>query len=119
MALRKRAIIAAIEADCEIGGRYANALGETCAIGGLAKAAGVSLTTLRNAGENRIHIKRRKASYALYSEVALDALQTIRTAITKRFGLTVADMISIQYLNDRRIFRDGRREAIVAYIKSL
>lgn len=116
MALRKRAIIATIEADCEIRARYANDAGETCAIGGLAKAAHVPFTVLLAAGDGNIALRRDRIEGA---GERLSALQSIRTAITKRFGLTVAQMTDIQRINDTRSTQWERREAIVAYIKSL
>lgn len=73
--------------DCEIRSRYINAYGQTCAIGYLAKAAGVPDEVLKTAGKKGI------GSYTL-------PVVTIREAIQARFGLDALAMAEIQHAND-------------------
>lgn len=120
MALRKRAIIASINADCAIRRRYANEQGETCAIGGLALSAGVPISVLL-AAENK-RIATNVVSVTSGSETTrenLKALRTIRRAIHRRFGLTIAMLSSMQMRNDMNTNPRDRRTDILDFVDGL
>lgn len=116
MALRKRALIAAISADAEIRHLYINSQGQTCAIGGLARVAGVSDDDLRTMGGSGIGIKRTSRTFDTLRRVTV---YRVRRIIARRFGLTIAQMESIQAKNDSSFDLTERRERINDYITSL
>jgi len=111
MALRKKAIIAAIMNDAEIRYNYINLEGQTCVIGGLARVAGVPDSVLRQAASGNISYGKNDVNNPYNSDApnVYKAIKTIRRAITRRFGLTIREQYVLQKVNDR--FKDDQRTA--------
>lgn len=120
MALRKKAIRETINADAEARHFYLNSEGKTCAIGGLARVAGVKDATLIAAEGGRIDYGSRSVRRAFGPRDGMaDALTIIRRAISRRFGLTVKQQVDLQYRNDQYEDVGMRRAAIIAFVDSL
>lgn len=116
MALRKKAIKATINTDAEAQFEYLNEQGETCAIGGLARAAGVNDETLRAARSYFINTGKNNMRGDEADEYA--ALARIRRTIARRYGLTNRQQQEIQNANDAINKQEDRRAAIVALVET-
>lgn len=79
-------VIAILEQDCKIPHAYINDAGETCAIGALALAAGVSPQALKVNGFN----------------LSIVAKPDFAMPIMAKFGLTLDQQREIQRANDHR-----------------
>lgn len=113
MALRKTAIKRVIMADAAAMYDYLNDHGETCAIGGLAREAGVEDAVLRVAGSLSIAITLDT------DRRGLQAVRVIRRAISRRFGLTIPQQRQIQQANDESNNQDDRRSYILAIVDAM
>lgn len=92
----------ALAADCEVRGVYLDANGDTCAIGGLALAAGVTIDALNRAEGMAV----------------MDGdMELIRHAIFVRFGLTSVALMRIQWANDWYEDLDARRVAVLGALE--
>lgn len=115
MALRKTAIKEVINADAEIMWYYLNEEGQTCGLGGLARAAGVNDNVLYDAGSTWIDT----ANDVLPNMSGGASIFAIRRAINKRFGLTVKQMGLIQRVNDQEPDQVKRRANIVRAVERM
>lgn len=93
-----------IRKDCSIRYVYYRD-GETCAIGAIALAAGVSKSVLEAA-----------AGWSICSDSS-DEAATIRNAIREEFGLTDYEMARIQGRNDVHGNQESRRRDILLQIE--
>lgn len=80
-----------IKNDCSLQGLYMDAKGNTCAIGALAKGAGVAQDIILKGGDDGID--------TTYAEKT-DPVRVMASAIQDRFGFTRAVQASIQEAND-------------------
>jgi hypothetical protein len=91
-------VIDELAQDCESDNFYLNAAGATCAIGHLARKAGVSDDVLIMAGSTPIIIP---PDYGTVEARALEATQRIIEAVAAEFGLTQEEQNEIQTANDK------------------
>jgi hypothetical protein len=113
---QKQEVLELIAKDCERQYIYlAPESGKTCALGHLARAAGVSDDILMRASIMSIDSVYRGGSLM---EQDYRAVEIIRDAIKDRFGLTLVEMQQIQKLNDNHnATREQRVELITRYIQ--
>ena len=86
--------------DCKIRYRYVNKNGETCAIGALAEAVDVKVTTGYRTRGNAQRI---------------GDIQNARS-LAREFGLSVDELSDIQDVNDRHSSRKRRVKAVLAQL---
>lgn len=96
IALAKRII----RKDCMIAGNNIDNDGNTCVIGALGLAAGISKPTMRR-------------YYRCYT-IQCETNKPMAQIITEKFGLTVNDLASMQKQNDRAQTIPARRKAVLA-----
>lgn len=100
---QKVKILKVIKSDCQIRRRYQDEQGQTCAIGGMAKAAGIKLPPAgsRNNG------------------VGITGLKRMSGNLRKHYGLRIFDLMQIQGLNDEIANRRQRKKLIAEYVGTL
>jgi hypothetical protein len=103
---QKRQALALIATDCENRFRYLHN-GQTCAVGCLARAAGVRDSTLIIANEHPIGAQW------------IETISRMRDAILSKFGLTPSQLQTIQALNDGHTEREERVAAVTKYLNDL
>ena len=117
---QKSEAIALLLADCQTRYFYmrldkeANT-SETCALGCLAKAAGIPDETLLAACSSYITCQPIDTSAPVEYQACFD----IAKAIWQRFGLTVTEQRTIQIINDEKKDRDKRVNAVCGYVADL
>lgn len=109
---------AIIEADCKVRYRYITPSGQTCALGGLALAAGVSPETLAVARKVAI-IATGAHDRTPLARAATAAVAVIREAIAERFGLTPYQQDAIQMRNDGERLPSERRRLVRARVRKM
>ena len=94
-AAQKAEVLKIVSKDCGAAAEYLDENGQTCAVGAIARAAGVTDKQLRRQNNNKII--RRPMLYR---------------PIRERFGLTVEELMKIQNIND--LYSDAlvRRDAV-------
>lgn len=102
---QKRKIIEVISNDAEIQCRYENAEGQTCAIGGLAKAANIA--------------RPGSDSYNNGSSISHPELAGMLAALMAHYGLGEYELRRIQTYNDFATDQAVRRMDILSYIEFL
>lgn len=108
-AKQKAAIIEVIEQDADIRMAYCDPeTGKTCAIGGLAKAAGWEFD------QHFIHLSNVEQITSNSPPIT-----ALRNHIKKHYGLTKVQQARIQRLNDITFNHDERRTTIIEYVKSI
>lgn len=109
----KQQAIEVIQNDAEIRCQYINHEGQTCAIGGLAKAAGLDLGFLLK------HTAAAGTSNGMGILYKGRYIGRVRAAIRKHFNLTPEQMWDIQERNDRFKERQDRQQSIIEYLLTL
>ena len=100
--------------DCEIAASYIDCDGRTCAIGRLAKAAGVPENVLQKAASASISCAYESTFEGDVFAEERPHVKQIANAITAKFGISHDAMCAIQWANDsERRFIQTRREKVI------
>lgn len=87
---------------CKIAEKYIDDCGNTCAIGALAKAAGIDRETLKS--DNQTFIS---------------SLSVLQEAIMAKFGFNEEHLNRIQSINDANADETERTDAVLTYVGNL
>lgn len=131
MTVNKEKVIEVIMGDAEITHAYINAEGQTCAIGGLAKAAGYELdyelmegmkapgyAEMDDFSRNLRKLNSKRIGHIFDSD-DINPVVEMGLLIHKTYGLTASQMRSIQHINDAFSDREERQRAIVEFVETL
>jgi hypothetical protein len=96
-------IVAVVRKDATTRFIYKKPNGTTCAIGGLAEAAGIPLPP--------------KDSFEV--SILSSQVTSFADALSNHYGLSLDQLDSIQDINDQHRLTTSRRKAIIDYVESL
>lgn len=102
MIKNREKLIETIKNDCSIGGHYIFE-GETCAIGGLAKASGFDVNRLLTTIAPAVGINWNTLGIEFATSYG-GVVKEMSDAIAEEFNLTMEEMCAIQEINDEPTF---------------
>lgn len=102
---QKAKLVKVIKGDCQIGGRYINEAGQTCAIGALCQAAKVKIPDPSNIEND--------------SCILSPALVAMVRGLKRAYGLEKHYLAEIQKINDLGWSPDDRQKIILEYLETI
>ena len=105
-------ILAIVDKDCKIRSVLIDQEGQTCVIGALALASGI---TQQQLVDTELFLPGNGLARGISSRSK--RMTAVRVAIRKRFGLTMEQMMGLQEINDSYSFQKSRQAAIRAWVE--